>query len=145
MKRFAILAVLSLLSLPAFAGSYTLTTTAAQDAILTRTVARTNAATCLYYGLSVDCTQAQARKAFCRAASLGDVANCDGATQVDIYADVPTFLQREVVRLVKETYGPRAQADDAAAAKAAFEAMTVAQKNAQCAALGLAAGCVPFN
>lgn len=143
MKRLLILAVL-ILSLPALAGSYTLTTTAAQDAILTRTVARTNAATCLYYGLSVGCTQAQARKAFCRAANLGDVANCDGATQVDIYADVPTFLQREVVRLVKEAYGPQAQADDAAAAKTAFEAMTVAQKNAQCAALGLAAGCSPF-
>lgn len=143
MKKLLIIAVL-LLALPAWAGSYTLTTTTTQDNVLARTVSRTNAATCRYYGLPVGCTQPQARRAFCRAANLGDVATCEGANQVDIYADVASFLQREVVRLVRETYGPQAQADDAAAAKAAFESMTVAQKNAQCAALGLAAGCNPW-
>lgn len=143
MKKLLILALL-LSALPVFAGSYTLTTTAAQDTRLTRVVARTNAATCRYYGLPVGCTQPQARRAFCRAANLGDIATCAGATQVDIYADVATFLQREVVRLVNETYAPQDAADDATAAKAAFEAMTVAQRNAHCASLGLAAGCTPY-
>ena len=142
MKRLLILALL-LLALPAWAGSYTLTTTAAADTTLAAIVADTNEATCTYYGLPVGCTQPQARKAFCLAANLGNVATCEGATQVDIYADVQSFLQRELLRLVKDEYGPKSNAKRAAAFEKNPAAATTAQKNAWCALHDLPNGCLP--
>ena len=143
MKRLTFLALVLLLALPAVAGSYTLTTTTNADAVLANIVADTNEATCTYYGLPVSCTQAQARRAFCRAANLGDVATCAGATQVDVYADVQSCLQREVLRLVKEEYGPKSDAKRAAAFEKNPLGATTAQKNAWCSVHGLPNGCLP--
>ena len=60
-----------------------------------------------------------------------------------MFADVPTFLQREVVNLVKDAYGKANDADDLAAFEAVRKAATGAQKNALCSAVGLANGCLP--
>lgn len=157
-----------LLAVPAFAGSYTITTTAGQDTTLTRAMTRANRQTCAAYGLGPSCTQTQARQEFCRRAQFGGVttcvpdptstpqnpkppvctttplvSNCAGATQVDVFADVPSFLQREVLALVKDAYGKNNDADDLAAFEAARKAATNAQKNALCAAVGLSNGCLP--
>lgn len=164
--RKTIATVLSLLlfALPLAAGSYTLTTTAGADATLADIVADTNEATCLYYGQAVGCTQAQARKEFCRRAGVGGVttcvpntipgqppvctttpltATCDGSNQVDIYADVQSFLQRETLRLIKDEYGPKSTAKRAAQFVKNPATATTAQKNAWCQMNNLPNGCIP--
>ena len=65
-----------LLAAPAFAGSYTITTSAANDAALTRAMTRANRLTCAAYGLPASCTQVQARQEFCRRAQFGGVTTC---------------------------------------------------------------------
>lgn len=141
MKR--LLLTLLVLALPAMAGSYTVTTTTAQDTKLTRAMTRQNRLTCAQYGLTASCTQVQARKAYCEQNGFGGVANCTGANTVDVYSDVPTFLQRETVRLVLASLAAALEAEDRAAFAAAQETATKAQKDAACQSLGLPAGCLP--
>lgn len=145
------------------AGTYTITTTTAQDTSLTRSMDRINRVTCLYYGQGVGCTQVQARREFCRRAGVGGVTtcvpganpgdppvctttpltnSCPGAIQVDVYADVPTFLQREVVRVMREEYAPRETAEDETTRAATVAAWAQAQRNAACVAAGDVAGCL---
>ena len=159
---------LTLFALPALAGTYTITTNAGQDAKLDKARLRANAQACAYYGLPKTCTQTQAREQFCKRANFGGVttcspdpastpqnplpqicttsplvSNCDGATQVDVYTNVQKFLDGEIVRLVRDEYGPRNDADDKAAFDAAKAAASQAQKDQACAALGLPTGCLP--
>lgn len=141
MKR--LLLALTLLALPAMAGTLTTTTTAPQDAKLTKAMARQNKITCAQYGLPASCTQPQARKAYCEKNGFGGISTCVGATSVDIYADVQSYWQRETVRLVLDKLAADLDADDKAAFEAAKKAATKAQRDAACAALGLAAGCLP--
>lgn len=138
-----VLVVLALTAAPAFAASHTITTTANQENALTRAMNRANAATCKYYGQSAGCTEVQARTEFCRRAGFPLVANCDGANQVDVYATVSAFLQGEVIRLVKDEYGPKGDAEDKATFDATLKDANKAKKDAACVALGLAAGCLP--
>lgn len=137
------LLALLLLAAPAFATNYQISTNTQQDTALTRAINRANKETCFAQNLAIGCTQAQARKAFCTRMRYGAVADCPGALAIDVFADVPTFLQREVVRIVRDEYG----AKDATEAKATFDATlkdaTKAKKDAACLALGLAAGCIP--
>ena len=153
MKKLLILLVL-VTSFPAFAGSYTITTTAGQDNTLARAVTRANKATCNLYAQGNTCTQAQARKEFCRRAGFGGVydpvtkttsplvAACAGSSQVNVWADPATFLQDFTVTQIKDTFGKNNAADDQAAFTAALEAAAQAQKDAACVALGLTAGCI---
>lgn len=152
MKRLLLL--LTLLALPAFAGTYSITTSASQDAKLDKARVRANRATCQYYSLPGSCTQTQAREQFCKRANFGGqpvegggttplVSNCDGATQVDVYTTVQKFLDGEIVRLVRDEYGPKNDAENKAAFDTAKAAATQAQKDQACAALGLPAGCLP--
>ena len=158
MKKFLLLLALLALAVPALATDYTITTNANQDGVLAKALARANKATCLYYGQAVGCTQAQARREFCRRAGFGGqpiydangvqtgttplTASCDGSLQVDIYADVATFLKREVVRLVREEYGPKNAQENAAEIQRLIDSGTQAQKDAFCAAIPLPAGCL---
>ena len=146
---------LALLALPAFAGTYSITTSASQDAKLDKARLRHNREICKYYGLPGTCTQTQAREQFCRRANFGGqpiggggttplVSDCAGATQVDVYTTVQKFLDGEVVRLVRDEYGPKNDADDKAAARAAWPTLTQAQRDAVCSSLGLSAGCDPW-
>lgn len=141
MNRLLILLCL-LMPLPALSGTLTTTTTAAQDTKLTKARARQNRITCAQYGLPASCTQPQARKAYCERNGFGGISTCAGSTSVDIYSDVQTFWQRESVRLVIDSLTATLDAEDKAAFAAAQEAATKAQKDAACAALGLAAGCL---
>lgn len=159
-----ILSLVFLLALPALGGSYTLTTTAHADTTLANIVADTNESTCLYYSQAIGCTQAQARKEFCRRSGVGGVttcvpganpgdpqvctttpltADCPGAFQVDVYPNVQAFLQREVLRLVKDEYGPKSLAKRAAQFEKNPAGATNAQKNAWCEIHGLPNGCIP--
>ena len=143
MKRIAILAVF-LLALPLAADvTITNTYTDAQAARITRAMNRVNTATCSYFGLPSSCNTTQARTVFCQRAGFGAVAACDGATQFIVYTNITQFDKRV---LLEKIQGWTAQdaADDAAAAKAAFEAKTQPEKDAICVALGLTAGCSPF-
>ena len=158
MKKF--LPILLLLALPLNAGTLTTTTTAPLDTHVAKAMARANKTVCLYYSQGVGCTQAQARKEFCRRAGFGGVttcdnavppvctttpltASCDGANQVDVFADVATYWQSVSVEFIRDTMQTRNLADDAAAFEAAKASANQAAKDAACAALGLAAGCLP--
>lgn len=160
---------LTLLALPALAGTYSITTNAAADAKLDKARLRANRATCQYYSLPGNCTQVQAREQFCKRANFGGVvtctpdpastpqnplpqicttsplvSNCDGATQVDVYTTVQKFLDGEIARLIRDEYGPKNDADDKATARAAWPTLTQAQRDAVCSSLGLAANCDPW-
>ena len=157
MKRFAILIAL-FLALPLAAADITVTTSAGFDAFLTRAVTRANRETCKYYGLAVGCTQVQARKEFCKRAGFGGVttcdnsvppvctttplvSDCDGATQVDVYATAEAFFRKESIRLIREEHAKKL-ASDVSAAEAAAKAGTQAQKDAYCRGIGMADGCL---
>lgn len=134
------------LALPASAGSYTITTTAGQDAKLTRALARANKQVCQSVGLAAGCTRAQARDAWCQQLA-GRAAPCTVATRssadIDIYPDVQSFLSGEVARLVREQWGPQGDTGLQRAYLDAAAKGTQAQKDAACVAVGLAAGCLP--
>jgi hypothetical protein len=141
MKR---LLALLLLSAPAFAaGPYSIVTTAPQDAKMERARLRFNGDTCKSVALPKNCTQPQARTAFCVLTTNQAVTTCPGAAKLDIYADVAAFLQGEVVKMVTNTWGPGNDAADAKAFSDAMATATPTQKDALCADLGLAAGCMP--
>lgn len=142
MKRLLFCLLALTLALPAFAGSYVLTTTSNQDARFERWRVRLNRNTCQYYGLAADCTQVNARKAFCTRAGFGAITSCDGANQVDVYSDVQTMLNDQVTSLFDQ-WKTQLDTEGQAAFDAAKAAATVAQKNAACAALGLPNGCLP--
>lgn len=161
MKK-TILALL-FLAFPASAGTYSITTTANQDGVLAKAMARANKATCRYFGQPVGCTQVSVRREFCRRNGIGGVttcvpgalptdppictttplvSDCSGATQFDIFPDVQKFLDREVVRLVKEEYGPKNAQENASEIQRLVESGTQAQKDNFCLAAGLPAGCL---
>ena len=134
------------LALPASAGSYTITTTAGQDAKLTRALARANKQVCQSVGLAAGCTRAQARDAWCQQLT-GKAAPCTvgarSSAGIDIYPDVQSFLAGEIVRLIRDQWGPQSDADLQRSYLDAAAKGTQAQRDAACVAVGLAAGCLP--
>lgn len=144
MKRLTVaLALLFATSAAVADVTITYTLTDAQGARLTRAMKRHNRSTCNYYGLPNNCTQPQARTAFCERAGFPATSACDGSAQVDVFSDLSKFAKREGARLITEEYASKDAAEDAAAFDAAKSAASTEQKNAVCAALGLPAGCLP--
>jgi len=109
-----------------YAGSYTISTTTAQDGRLERHRLRTNKATCASAALPADCTQAQARKVI-----LG----------VNIYADVADMIDRLILKGFLDGLKAQDTSDDAQQFCTWFRAATVAQQNSACALAGLPNGC----
>jgi len=167
-KRFLLLCV-AVVTFDVSAGTYSITVNAAADAKLDKARLRANTQTCTYFNLPRTCSQIQAREQFCKRANFGGqivcapdpastpqnplpqictttplVSNCDGATQVDVYTTVEKFLNGEVVRLVRDEYGPKNDTDDKAVARAAWPTLSRAQRDAFCTSLGLSAGCEPW-
>jgi hypothetical protein len=120
--------ILAVLLLPALAlaGTYTLTTTAAQDTRLERQRVRINKQTCERLGLPGTCTQAQAR---------------DVEPGVDVYSNVQDFLDRNVLKSYLAGLKNADTADDATQAAALWVLKSDAEKNAVCASVGLPNGC----
>ena len=125
MKRFLAIAIL-LVAAIAEAGSYTVTTGAAQDTRLERHRVRVNKATCQSVNLPANCTQAQARNI---------------TPGVDVYSDVSDMINRLIIGGFLNGLKAADTADDAAQAAAAWTAKSDADKNAVCALLGLPNGC----
>lgn len=140
--RRLLMALCLLTTLPALAGTLTLTTTTARDTRLARATARANKLTCGRWALPATCTQAQARKAYCTQQGAGAVMDCAGATSIDVYATGQDWAQAKMNALIDD-YGGRADKDDLSLFESAATAATKAQKDAACQALGLAAGCLP--
>jgi hypothetical protein len=115
-----------------------------QAARITRAMKRVNKETCAYFGLPADCTTTQARTVFCERNGNGAVSDCPGATQFIVYPNITLFDKRVLLEKIAE-WTLQDAADDAAAAKASFDAKTQAQKDAICTSLGLAAGCTPWQ
>lgn len=138
MKRF-LLALALLTTLPALAGTLTLTTTAARDTRLARATARANALTCGRWNLAADCTQPQARRAFCTQQGAGAVTDCAGASGVKILSTTEWAQDRMDEAI--DTHGARA---DKAVAREAWPKLTQSQRDAFCTQVGLTAGCDPW-
>lgn len=139
MKRIATLALFLLLAAPAWAASYTLTTTVAQETRITRGRTASNAAACAIVGLPASCTQAQADAAV--AAAAAEAPPRVLPTVVVHATNSPyllSILAAEFVRIKAAQ-----DAADRVSFDAAKAAATAAQKDAACVALGLAAGCLP--
>jgi len=126
MKRSLIALVVLLAAGLAFAGSYTVNTTAAQDSRLERARVRTNKATCGALTLPASCTQAQARAK---------------DSNANIYSDVADFMDRSIVGDYLKALKVADTSDDANQAATAWAAMNDTQKNAVCALLALPNGC----
>lgn len=129
MKRSLFVLAVLLSASSVFAGSYTSTTTAAQDTRLERARVRMNKATCGALTLPAACTQAQAR-------AKDSAAN--------IYSDVSDYLDRFVLRQHLDGLKAADTSDDATQALAAWTAMNDTQKNAVCTLLGLPSGCEAY-
>ena len=154
------LLILLLFAAPAF-GQATISNdyTAGQVARITRAMNRVNAATCAYRGLPANCTTTQVREQFCKGNGFGGqpiydangvqtgttplVSDCNGATQWIVYGNITQFDKRVLLEKITE-WTTQDEADDKAAAKAAWDAKTQAQKDALCPSLGLTAPCTPF-
>ena len=135
-----------------------------QAARITRAMNRVNSSTCAYRGLPASCTTTQVREQFCKTNGIGGQttcvpnvnpalpqvctttpldATCNGATQFIVYNTITQFDKRVLLEKITE-WTTQDEADDRAAAKAAWDAKTQAQKDAICASLGLPAGCTAF-
>jgi len=110
----------------ALAGTYTVTTNAAQDTRLERHRVRSNKATCASVSLPVGCTQAQAR-------NINPDAN--------IYSNVEDLIDRMVVKNFTDGLKNDDTRDDAAQFCVWFKAASAAQQNNACALAGLPNGC----
>jgi hypothetical protein len=126
MKRslyvFAVLAIPAIL----LAGTYSITTTTAQDTRLEKARVRTNKATCGALSLPPTCTQAQARAK-------------DSAAS--IYSDVADFLDRYVIHNYTDSLKTADTSDDQQQFCSFWGAATLAQKNQICADSALPNGC----
>lgn len=151
-----LLALAFLLLAPALAADVTITNTYTdgQAARITRAMNRVNKATCAYRGLPANCTTTQVREQFCKTNGFGGqpipgggttplVSDCNGATQFIVYNNITQFDKRTLLDKIDE-WSKQDEADDKAAAKAAWDAKTQTQKDALCPSFGLTAPCTPF-
>ena len=144
MKR---LAILLLLAAPSYAATLTLTTTAADDAVIDTERVYVNEQTCKTWGLPVGCGTGAVRAAFCaQEGSNSPTAPCTvngvSSATVRIYPNAADFAER----ILKQWAFAQKQAQDARRLEAFAEwrkSANVAARNAVCAAAGLPAGCLP--
>jgi hypothetical protein len=127
---------LFLLAAVAAAGTYTITTSTAQDNRLEKERLRTNKATCALVNLPANCTQAQARNAV-----DSNGVPIPGASGLDVYSSVQDFLDRRVVPAYVQSLRVKDTSDDVVQFCTAWNAGTNATRNATCAAWGLPNGC----
>lgn len=120
------------------AGSYTITTTAAQDTKLERTRVDANANVCTALGLTAGCTQAQA----CTRAGISSSCTTAQARQARVHlpATIQEFLETAIFYAVLDVLAKEAQ-EDSVAACTAFKALSQASKDSVCSSLGRPAGC----
>jgi hypothetical protein len=140
MIRLALVVLVSLLSLPAFAGTITVggqsrTTTAAQDAAMATRRTQHNANLCASKSLVVSCTQAQ----------LNAVSGCEAGACGTIYASnaagtADYFLDQHAMKIVAEVESQTAAIERGDALRAWNEA-TPAQRANMCLAAGKDANC----
>lgn len=129
MKRIFLFSLLFIATI-ATAGSYNITTTAAQDTRLERHRLRVNKNSCQAVGLPNNCTQAQCR-------NLNP--NCD------IYTDIADMIDRLVLRGYLQGLAAVDTSDDHEQFCTWWRTATVTQKNGVCSASGLPNGCEVCN
>lgn len=137
-------ALLFLMALPAMADQViTNTYTDGQAARITKAMNRANAASCAAEKLPASCDTTQLRTAFCTRIGYPGVSQCAGSTQFIIYPNITVFAKRTLLDKIAE-WQKADEAEDKAAAKAAWDAKTQAQRDALCPSFGLTAPCTPF-
>lgn len=125
MKKLLPLALLLVAAL-ANAGSYTITTTTAQDTRLERQRVRMNKATCASANLPASCTQAQARNVI---------------PGVNVYSSVQDLIDRYILAGFLQGLQSSDASDDHDQFCSWFKSATTAQQNSACALAGLPNGC----
>lgn len=147
MKKLVV--VLLLVAAPAFAASWTVTTTTGQDTRATRELNRLNKATCATVGLGANCTQVNARIAYC-AQPLAVVRNTVPCTvngissgTLVIYGTVGEYLDKVVIGANDAVLKAKQDTDDLNSFGMWRQTATQVQKGAVCTAAGLQAGCLP--
>lgn len=145
MKRT--LVVLLLLAAPAFAGSWQITTSANQDTRATRELGALNKATCATVGLSANCTQTNARIAFCAQPGSSGAVPCtvNGVSSgtLVILGTVGEYLDKIVVNENDIRLKKSHANTDLNAWNVWLAGASQAQKDAVCVAAGLSAPCLP--
>jgi hypothetical protein len=144
MKR---LAILLLLAAPAYAGTLTLSTTAADDAVIEAERLYVNEQTCKTWGLNAGCGTGAMRAAFCTQEGSNSptppcTVNGVSSASVRIYPDAADFAER----ILKQWAFSAKQTQDARKLEAFAEwrkSANRAARNAVCTAAGLPAGCLP--
>ena len=140
MIRLVLAVLVSLLSLPAFAGTITVggqsrTTTAAQDAAMATRRTQHNANLCTSKGLAASCTQAQLNAVLgCAAGACGTIYPLTAAGTADY------FLDQHAMKIVAEVES-QVVAIERGDAVSAWNSATPAQRSAACTALGKDANC----
>jgi hydroxyethylthiazole kinase-like sugar kinase family protein len=144
MKR---LAILLFLAAPAYAGTLTLSTTAADDAVIDAERLYVNEQTCKTWGLNAGCGTGAVRAAFCAQEGSDSptppcTVNGVSSATVRIYPDAADFAER----ILKQWAFSAKQTQDARKLEAFAEwrkSANRAARNAVCTAAGLPAGCLP--
>ena len=142
-----LLAILLLLAAPSYAATLTLTTTAADDAVIDTERVWVNEQTCKTWGLQPGCGTGAVRTAFCAQEGSNSptppcTVNGVSSATVRIYPDAADFAER----ILKQWAFGQKQAQDARRLEAFAEwrkSANTAARNAVCAAAGLPAGCLP--
>ena len=138
-----------LIALPAFAATpVSFNISDANAARIDRERLRVNKVACESFGLAANCTQAQARNAFCaREGASAPTHPCTyngvASDTVRVYPDVSTFVDVEVIKEYTRELKARQDQADKATWDATLAAANQASKDAACAAVGLPAGCLP--
>lgn len=146
MKRLAILALI-ILAAPAWGATLTLTTSAADDAVIEAERLYVNEQTCKTWGLNAGCGTGAVRTAFCAQGGSDSptppcTVNGVSSASVRIYPDAADFAER----ILKQWAFSAKQTQDARKLEAFAEwrkSANMAARNAVCTAAGLPAGCLP--
>lgn len=144
-----ILAIFLLLSAPVFAATWTINTGTVQDARATRELNALNKATCASVGLGANCTQTNARIAYC-AQPLAIVRNTVPCTvngvsssTLVIYGTAGEYYDKVAIGANDAVLKAKQDTQDLNSFATWRQTASRAQKDAVCSSAGLAAGCLP--
>jgi hypothetical protein len=127
MRRYCLVGMILLSPVIATAGTYTVSTTAAQDTRLDRARLRVNAETCASVNLPASCTQAQARAI---------------NPALDVFSDIEDFITRFLLKNAVQDLKRQQDGSDRADFCVAFNAASPSAQAAACSAVS-ATACVP--
>lgn len=129
----ALISIFAFLLAPTFSFAQTWTPSAPQNTKINRIRQKRNAQICQAHNLPNNCTQGQARDAFCQQLFKTN-APCTGSGNISVPADIQAFLDKTMPDIV-QAWTEELRKDDAETDCEIWQAQTRAQKDATCAAM----------